>query len=91
MRLCTDWEARLVWKNSCCSITALKVAASAGDLACERYVLSKGKLQIEVLNNLDRVAPVGALLFAAWPNIEEATGLPVRVLAITPKIDNIRP
>jgi len=48
-------------------------------------VLSKGKLQIEVLNNLDKVAPVGALLFAAWSNIEQATGLPVRVLAITPK------
>jgi kynurenine formamidase len=28
---------------------------------------------------------VGALLFVAWPNIEQATGLPVRVLAITPK------
>ncbi len=48
-------------------------------------MLSKGKLQIEVLNNLDKVAPVGALLFAAWPSIEQATGLPVRVLAITPK------
>ena len=64
---------------------ASKLAAAAGDLACERYVLSKGKLQIEVLNNLDKVAPVGALLFVAWPNIERATGLPVRVLAITPK------
>lgn len=30
-------------------------AAKAGDLACERYVLGKGKLQIEVLQNLDRV------------------------------------
>ena len=64
---------------------ASAVAAEAGDLVCERYVLSKGKLQIEVLNNLDRIAPAGALLFAAWPNIEGATGLPVRVLAITPK------
>lgn len=36
-------------------------AAKAGDLACERYVLGKGKLQIEVLQNLDRVAPAGAL------------------------------
>lgn len=39
-------------------------AAKAGDLACERYVLGKGKLQIEVLQNLDRVAPAGALLVA---------------------------
>lgn len=61
-------------------------AAKAGDLACERYVLAKGKIQIEVLTNLDKVAPAGALLIAAWPRIEGATGLPVRVLAITPKI-----
>ena len=61
-------------------------AAKAGDLACERYVLSKGKLQIEVLCNLDKVAPAGALLFAAWTNIEAATGLPVRAFAITPKM-----
>lgn len=60
-------------------------AAKAGDLACERYVLSKGKLQIEVLCRLDKVAPAGALLFAAWTKIESATGLPVRAFAITPK------
>ena len=58
-------------------------AAKAEDLACERYVLSKGKLQIEVLRNLDKVAPAGAVLFAAWPRIEGATGLPARVWAIT--------
>ena len=58
-------------------------AAKAGDLACERYVLEKGKLQIEVLRNLDQVAPAGAVLIAAWPRIQSATGLPVRVWAIT--------
>jgi kynurenine formamidase len=58
-------------------------AAKAGDLACERYVLERGKLQIEVLQNLDQVAPAGALLFAAWPRFEGATGLPARVWAIT--------
>ena len=58
-------------------------AAKAGDLACERYVLEKGKLQIEVLKDLDKVAPAGAILFAAWPRIEGATGLPVRAWAIT--------
>ena len=56
--------------------------AKAGDLACERYVLAKGKLQIEVLCNLDQVPPAGALLFAAYPHIDGATGLPVRVWAI---------
>ena len=58
-------------------------AAKAGDLACERYVLEKGKLQIEVLCNLDLVPPAGAVLIAAWPRIENAVGLPVRVWAVT--------
>ena len=58
-------------------------AAKHEDLACERYVLEKGKIQIEVLCNLDKVAPAGAVLFAAWPNFTGATGLPARVWAIT--------
>ena len=58
-------------------------AAKAEDLACERYVLEKGKLQIEVLDNLDQVAPAGAVLIAAWPRFEGAVGLPVRCWAIT--------
>ena len=62
---------------------ASKEAAKAEDLACERYVLEKGKLQIEVLCNLDQVAPAGAVLFAAWPKIKGAVGLPARVWAIT--------
>lgn len=62
---------------------ASAVAAAAGDLVCERYVLSKGKLQIEVLCNLDQVPPAGAILVAACPNIVGATGLPVRVWAVT--------
>ena len=58
------------------------LAAEVGDLACERYLLSKNKLQIEVMCNLDKVPEAGAILFASWPRIEGATGLPVRVWAI---------
>ena len=58
-------------------------AAKAGDLACERYVLEKGKLQVEVLQNLDQAAPAGAVIVVSWPRIEDAVGLPVRVFAIT--------
>lgn len=61
---------------------ASALAAAAGDLACERYVLSKGKLQVEVLCNLDQVPAAGAVAFVAWPRIEGATGLPVRVWAV---------
>lgn len=61
---------------------ASALAAAAGDLACERYILSKGKLQVEVLCNLDQVPAAGAVAFVAWPRIEGATGLPVRVWAV---------
>lgn len=60
-----------------------KAAAAAEDLAGERYVLSKGKIQIELLKNLDKLPAAGAVLFAAWPNTVGANGLPVRVWAIT--------
>ena len=46
-------------------------------------MLEQGKLQIEVLCNLDLVPPAGAILVAAWPRIEDAVGLPVRVWAVT--------
>lgn len=61
---------------------ASMLAVEAGDLACERYVLAKGKLQIEVLQNLDKVPEAGSILIAAWTRLEKATGLPVRVWAI---------
>ena len=61
---------------------ASKEAEKAGDLAGERYVLSRGKLQIEVLQNLDKVPAAGAVLVCAWPRLEGACGLPVRVWAI---------
>ena len=62
---------------------ASKEAAKAEDLACERYVLQQKKLQVEVLKNLDKVAPAGAVIFVAWPRFEGAVGLPVRAWAVT--------
>ena len=57
-------------------------AAKAGDLACERYVLTRGSLQLEAMANLDKVPATGAIIFVAWPHIEDATGLPVRAVAV---------
>ena len=57
--------------------------ARNGDLACERYVLAHGKLQIELLCNLDQLPPAGAVLIASWPNFKGANGLPCRVFAVT--------
>ena len=58
------------------------LAAKAGDLACERYVLDNGHLQVELMTNLDKVPAAGAIVFVAWPRIEGATGLPARVVAV---------
>ena len=46
-------------------------------------MLDKGKLQVEVLTNLDKVAPAGAVVLVSYPRIKGATGLPARVWAIT--------
>ena len=62
---------------------ASALAAAAGDLACERYVLSQGKLQVELLCNLDQVAPAGAVVLVSYPRISGATGLPARGWAVT--------
>ena len=62
---------------------ASAVAAAAGDLVCERYVLEQNKIQVEVLSNLDQVTPAGAVLIVSYPRFEGATGLPARVWAIT--------
>ena len=59
------------------------VAEKAGDLICERYVLQKEKLQVELLKNLDQVAPAGAVIIVSYPRFEGASGLPARVWAIT--------
>lgn len=61
---------------------ASALAELSGDLACEWYLLDKGKLQVEVMCNLDQVPPAGAIVIAAFPPIEGATGLPVRMWAI---------
>ena len=53
-------------------------AAKAGDLVCERYVLSNHKLQVEVLTNLDKVSPAGAVVIVSYPRIEGATGLKLK-------------
>ena len=58
------------------------LAVEAGDLACERYVLGLKKLQVEVMCNLDQVPEAGAVVFVAYPRIEGATGLPVRMWAV---------
>ena len=41
------------------------------------------KIQVELLANLDKVTPAGAVILVSYPRIEGATGLPARVWAIS--------
>lgn len=51
-------------------------------LVCERYVLQRDKLQVEMLTNLDQVPPTGAVIVVQAPKVKDANGLPVRAFAI---------
>jgi kynurenine formamidase len=57
-------------------------AISQGDDSLERYVLSRDRWQIELLTNLDKVPPAGALILASWPKPKDGSGFPARAVAI---------
>jgi kynurenine formamidase len=50
----------------------------------ETYILSKGRYQIEVMANLDKVPATGALIVVTWPKVKDGLGFPARAFAILP-------
>jgi len=50
----------------------------------ETWILQHGHYQIEVMANLDRVPPTGALIVVTWPKVENGLGFPARAFAILP-------
>jgi kynurenine formamidase len=50
----------------------------------ETYVLQKGRYQIEVMANLDKVPATGALIVVTWPKVKDGLGFPARAFAILP-------
>ena len=78
------YEERNIYANGHESIDtdASVLAAEAGDLACERYVLDSGHVQLELMCNLDQVPATGAVIFVAWPRISGASGMPCRAWAV---------
>ena len=50
----------------------------------ETYLLEKGHYQIEVMANLDKVPPKGALIVVTWPKVKQGLGFPARAFAILP-------
>ncbi|WP_059062420.1 cyclase family protein [Candidatus Protochlamydia naegleriophila] len=53
--------------------------------ACERYILNLNHYQIELLTNLDRCPPKGAIVICSFPKPARSSGFPARVFAICPK------
>ncbi|GMU52268.1 MAG: cyclase [Candidatus Xenobia bacterium] len=52
--------------------------------ACEAYILSQDRYQIEFLANLDLVPEVGAMALVTFPKAGDAPNFPARVLAVCP-------
>ena len=50
----------------------------------ETYILRHGHYQIEVMTNLDKVPPNGALIVVTWPKVRNGLGFPARAFAILP-------
>jgi kynurenine formamidase len=50
----------------------------------ETYILRRGHYQIEVMANLDKVPPKGALIVVTWPKVRNGLGFPARAFAILP-------
>jgi kynurenine formamidase len=50
----------------------------------ETYILARGHYQIEVMANLDKVPPTGALIVVTWPKVRHGLGFPARAFAILP-------
>jgi kynurenine formamidase len=50
----------------------------------ETYLLQHGHFQIEVMANLDKVPPKGALILVSWPKVKDGLGFPARAIAILP-------
>jgi kynurenine formamidase len=50
----------------------------------ETYILQHGHYQIEVMANLDKVPPKGALIVVTWPKVRKGLGFPARAFAILP-------
>ena len=53
-------------------------------LDSEKWVLGRGRYQIEVMAHLDEVPPAGALIVVTWPKVANGLGFPARAFAILP-------
>ena len=60
-------------------------AAAKGFFFAEKAILDANCYQIEVMKNLDKVPPVGAIIISLVPKIDKSPGFPIRSMAILPE------
>ena len=58
------------------------LSTSKQDYSAEAYVLGHDHYQIEMLTNLNLVPESGAMVMVTWPNVDQGSGFPARVLAL---------
>lgn len=51
----------------------------------EQYILEVDRFQIEVMNNLNQLPPVGGIIITTFPKIRGGSGAPARCFAIVPE------
>ena len=61
------------------------IEGAKNGLIMEYYILEQNRYQIELLRNLDKLPPKGALIFCGFPKVKKGSGFPARCIAISPK------
>lgn len=67
------------------SDTDAPVSSAVNGYVGEYYILEQDRYQIELLKDLDKVPPVGSLIFCGFPRGVDLTGFTARCIAICPK------
>lgn len=62
------------------------IESAKNGYAGEYYLLEQNRYQIELMCNLDRLPPVGALIFCGFPKAKDSPGFTARCLALCPKV-----
>lgn len=67
------------------SDTDTPITSGKTNYEVEYHILAQNRIQIELLKNIEKCPPKGALIFCTFPKVEGGTGFPARCFALCPK------
>lgn len=67
------------------SDTEAPILSEKTNYEVEYYILEQNRIQIELVTNLDKLPPVGSVVFCTFPKVKNGTGFPSRCFALCPK------